>query len=258
MCVVIVIDVYRETCVIIVIIVIDVLQGDLSESSGPGPQQTAGQSSSQQEPPLPQALQGLAEIQNDVPPDEDSLLTFEEDLEFDPLKRSDSVHRSNSLGHKTAASASSSSSYATQPALLDHQMQPLPAAIVPITTEDPSSSSGAAVMNPATSVPSTSQFGDLAGISLDFSAKKPVQKRQESLGELYQMAQASSGANVMPTSVGMAYPQGMVPMVSAAPPGVQVPLGLQGGVVYGAGMVPVGYAPQGPQGLVYHQVSLDE
>ena len=66
------------------------------------------------------------------------------------------------------------------------------------------------------------------------------------------MAQNVSGAkNPATTSVGLVYPQGMVPVVSGAPPGVQMPLGAQGNLVYGPGMVPVVYAPQGPQGVMY-------
>jgi len=234
----------------------------LSES---GPDQSTGSPSSHQDPQLPLAMIQQP-TQDQAPPGDDSLLTFEEDVEFDPLKRSDSLIRSDSVDHKplpaamvpSSSSSSSSVSYATQPALLDHHTQALPQTLVPMTSSDPSSSSlsagtAAPVINPTTSAPTTSQFDDLSGISLDLSAKKPPQKRQESLGELYQMAQNVSGANnPAPTSVGLAYPQGMVPMVTGAPPvGVQMPLGVQGNMVYGPGMVPVVYAPQAAQGVMY-------
>ncbi len=241
-----------------------------SETSDPVPQQQQQQHHHHQAEatPLPLTMEpGFAQVQGEIPPEDNSLLTFEEDVEFDPLKRSNSVQRSDSLSQKAADTLmpSSSAGYTSQPALLDQQqLQPLPTTMVSMTTADPSPSSAA---NPTTSAPSNNssnsssspgQFGDLAGISLDLSFKKPPQKRQESLGELYQMAQAAAGANTTtptPKSMNMAYPTpGMVPMVSTAPPGVQVPLGVQGGVVYGTGVVPVMYAPQGAQGVMYHQV----
>lgn len=200
--------------------------------------------------------------------EDDSLLTFEEDLEFDPLKRSDSVHRANSLSLKSTP-PTSSSSFPSQPALLEPQVQPPPSTIVPVARGDSSSS----LLNPVTST--TTGNKDLAGISLETGTTSltghATQKPQDSLSQLLYSVQTTPSSNAPPQPLGMtiapssvgvvtSYPQGMLPMVSA-PSGtlggqVQVPLGLQGGVVYGAGMVPVVYAPQAPQGVMYmNQVS---
>lgn len=189
--------------------------------------------------------------------EDDSLLTFEEDVEFDPLKRSDSVHRTNSLSLKTAP-PTSSSSFPSQPALMEAQVQIPPTSVA-------RGGSSSSLLNPMTSASS----GDLAGISLNTTATPLTsltghtpQMRQDGLGGelLYPLHTTSSsaplGTTIAPSSVGVAsYPQGMLPIVSA-PSGTlgghgQVPLGVQGSMVYGPGIVPVVYAPQAPQGVMY-------
>ena len=222
----------------------------------------------QQQPPL------LSSEPSPAAPDDDSLLTFEEDVEFDPLKRSDSVtssSRNNSVKHRgtNVAGTPVTSNTGLGSARSRGVVEPSPAA----STE---------TRPPLTSRESLGHIQDLTGVDLNITGggggvSAPI--RQDSLSELLQPKFTMSGAvpMSMPTSVGMV-PQGTV--IVSAPSGTVPPLGMQpGGVVYGAAqaqvplvqpgvggvafgagggaqpMVPVMYAAQGTAGVMY-QVSI--
>ncbi len=195
---------------------------------------------------------------------DDSLLTFEEDVEFDPLKRSDSVTRNNTA----LAKKGSLGKRPTVPAALDR---------------NPSVPDSNAPHPPLTSQESLGHIQDLTGIDLTASSKTANSAQllqQDSRSEILYPLQMTSAPlsmatptpmNVMLTSsAGVmphpSYPQGAagIQLVSVSPAAVgqvgQVPLTLQaGGVGYGGGgapaMVPVMYTTaQGAPGMMY-QVS---
>lgn len=199
--------------------------------------------------------------------EDDSLLTFEEDVEFDPLKRSgsDSVHRANSLSQKVVVPLLSSSGLPSQPPHLEPHLQ-TPPSVMPTDIAPVARDSSSLLLNPVTSS-STGGIGDLAGISLDkttalstlLSGHTP-QKQQDSLSELFCSLHSTSSPApqphpTMPSSVGVAssYPQ----MVLAPPMTLggrgQVVLGLQGDVAYAPGALPISYTAQAqaPQAYMY-------
>ena len=209
--------------------------------------------------------QSLEQQQEEEEEEDNSLLTFEEDVEFDPLKRN------NSLDFNKSGSFSKKILPRTGGAALETSVQP---------------SMGSPAVDSKPPLNSTNLLNDLSGISLgpttSSSASKP--SRQESLTELLQPLQTSSvpqpmniGGNatmVMGSSASggmIPYPhqQGMIQIVSAAGPAPsqqgQVPLTLSGGVVYGGGVpnvvpvmyaAPPGQAAQGTAGVMYmNQVS---
>lgn len=200
-------------------------------------------------------------------PADDSLLTFEEDLEFDPLKRSDSVTRTGSVSSKGRGTVGKATPTTSQ------QQQPIVE----------SSSKPAEPHPPLVSQTSLGHIQDLTGVDLSSvtggGMTTGTTTRQDSLSELLHplpasgtMTSSSVGVAPMqfvaaPSSVAMA-PQGQMPF-AMQPGGVvyggvptqgQVPLTMQtgtGGVAYGGGappMVPVMYATQGSTGIMY-QVS---
>ena len=162
-----------------------------------------------------------------------SLLTFDEDVEFDPLKKSGSVDRSNSISLKTISSSSLS--------------------LIPVQTPP---------TNPLTAVSSqgmtTTQLAPSTGHTL--------QQQEGDLSHMFNTLQTVTssaptqplGMPMMSSSVGMAstYPQGVLPMMSvpAVPMGghsQQVTLGLHGAVGYGLGQLPATYTSQAPQTMMY-------
>lgn len=210
----------------------------------------------QQEPQegvgLPQAYDGEAAVEED-----NSLLTFEEDVEFDPLVRTDSMNRSNSFGLGLGGSGTlSSTAISKASAGLERSLEPIPA------------DSGS--KPPLVSQESLGHIQDLTGVDLTVSVVGHApQQRQDSYSELLHPLQGSTAANVTPgTTMGLVTATsgaGMVPhphagMVPHPHGGMQLGgpgLGLHGGVAYGGGGPAVAYAPapQGNAGLMYHQVS---
>ena len=184
-------------------------------------------------------------------PQDDSLLTFEEDVEFDPLKRTDSVTRSGAarsgslIKKPTGPSEVAADSNSTHP--------------------------------PLTSQESLGHIQDLTGVDLSVTSSKTAesaqllqQQQQDPMLYPLQMTSVTSMTSAPPPTMAapnvMIAPQGaagiqLVSMPPAAAVGQgQIPLTLQaGGVGYGGGapaMVPVMYAaaPQGTPGMMY-QVS---
>lgn len=231
------------------------LQGDLS-ASGADPQATGG--------PSVQggggfAQQELMTYEEPAAEEDNSLLTFEEDdVEFDPLKRSDSLAgRSDSL----SKSGKSPSSTTTNCATLEQPSLELPGASLNQVGITPA---------PLTSKESLSLIQDLTGI--DLTSSSAPQMRQDGLSSEkmmypFQMSSAEPPVNlVVASSAGMVpYPQGGV-QIMTAPMGGQGHA-LQGGMAYGGGapamqvygggapaVVPMVYAPQGNAALMY-QVS---
>lgn len=205
----------------------------------------------------------------DTEPADDSLLTFEEDVEFDPLKRTDSINltsqggRSGSISKKMGAAQK-----IMEPSVEQVSSNPTVEAPPPLTTRE-----------------SLGHIQDLTGVDLSMTSSGgggvAMTTRQDSLSELLRplpmsggvasapMMMVSSSAGVVPggmqiVSAPSAVPQGQI---AIQPGGVvygaqgQVPLTIQtgaGGVAYGGGaqtMVPVMYAAQGTAGLMY-QVSI--
>lgn len=188
-----------------------------------------------------------AQLFGEPVPEDDSLLTFEEDMEFDPLK-----NRSNSLSLVKSGSIGSKAQMKLEQGI------------------EPSISSPANESKPPlSSRESLGHIQDLTGIDLTSSSpagRHLPQTRQDSLTELLhplQMSAASTGVIVpaamnmmVVSSAGMVpHPQGGVQIVSSG--GLvqgQVPLAIQGGMAYGGGVpavVPVVYAAQGTPGMLY-------
>lgn len=201
-----------------------------------------GTSTEQLRPQPDEAQPQLFDVEPLAPAD-DSLLTFEaeEDLEFDPLKRSDSTSQSNS--GKKSESALASDTTSKPP---------------PLRTQE-----------------SLGHIQDLTGVDLSLAASTAggggattAPPPQDSLRELLQPLQTSSGMQVPVTLMvassasmgGTVPPQGITVQSGGV---AQVPLGIQagvvgGGVAYRGGaqtIVPVMYAAQGTPGMMY-QVSI--
>ena len=226
----------------------------------------AGQQQQVPNQPLPDIGSEVIEprlLQTEEPAD-DSLLTFEEDVEFDPLKRSDSI----GLGSLTGSFSKKTGT---------------PRKIMELSGEPAASSSPAVeAPPPLTSRESLGHIQDLTGVDLSMTTPggggAAMTTRQSSLSELLQSGQmtmmVSSSAGVMPGGIQIVSapsavpPQGQMPL-AIQPGGVvygggaaqgQVPLTIQagaGGVAYGGGaqtIVPVMYAAQGTAGVMY-QVS---
>ena len=190
------------------------------------------------------------------------MLTFEEDLEFDPLKRSDSINRSNSFGF------SSTGSFSKKP--------PTPA-VAPVLSMQPSNASPTTgSVFQTTSQDTAGLINELSGIDLNPSSINPsstsstssinpsstthsLQQRQDGVLQPFQNSSTVLSMNAMigSSSGVLPYPQGIIQIVPS-PSGTmgqgQVPLALQGGVVYGGGapgMVPVMHTSQGTPGMIY-------
>jgi hypothetical protein len=198
---------------------------------------------------------------------DNSLLTFEEeDVEFDPLKRSDSLaSRSDSISKRPPPTTTTAAAL-TNRATLEKGFE------LSATLDQPKPA-------PLNSRESLDHIQDLTGIDLTTPSTAP-QMRQDGVGlgsEMLHPFQGSSATStalpinlVMASSAGMMpHPQGGGVQMVAAPMGGQgqVPLGLQGGVAYGGvaqgglgyggggpAMMPVVYAAQGNTGMMY-QVS---
>ena len=211
----------------------------------------------QEEAGLPQALVGHDE--EPAIEEDNSLLTFEEEeVEFDPLVRTDSMNRSNSFGLGLGGSGTlSNAAISKASAGLERSLEPAPA--IP-------ADSGS--KPPLVSKESLGHIQDLTGVDLTMSTSAPaghapqLQQRQDSYSELLYPLQGSSAANVMPGTMGMvtAVPGGgMMPhphagMVPHPHGGMQLGGPGYGGVPYVGGAPAVAYAPA-PQGMMYHQVS---
>lgn len=186
--------------------------------------------------------QQLLSYEDPAAEEDNSLLTFEEDLEFDPLKRSDSLSltKSGSIGKRPPTNRNALEQSTELPAA-----KPQPP---PLTTQA-----------------SLGHLQDLTGIDLSSSSDAAPQLQQEGIGNVmlqpFHMTTPSNMAGsvnlVVASSAGM-MPQGGIQIVSATAGGIpggqgQVPLALQGGVAYGGGaptVVPMVYATQGNAGMM--------
>lgn len=221
------------------------------------------------EQPHPSTGEGIEPPLFGTEPADDSLLTFEEDVEFDPLKRSDSL------------SLTSSGSISKKPDASQKIME---------LSVEPSLSSPAVEATPPLSTrESLGHIQDLTGVDLSVTTAgggvAAMTTRQDSLSELLRplpmsgsvpmsmMVTSSAGGGVVPGGMQIvsAPSAGGVPLQGQLPLGGmvygggavqgQVPLTIQagvGGVAYGGGaqtIVPVMYAAQGTAGLMY-QVSI--
>lgn len=216
------------------------LQGDLSAGanahvSGEAVTQEGGEGLAQE----------LMSYEDQATEEDNSLLTFEEEVEFDPLKRSDSLSlsKSGSIGKRPPSNR-----------ITLEQSTELPAS----NPQPP----------PLTSQESLGHIQDLTGIDLTVLSTVPSsaapQLQQEGLGNmmLHPFHMSTAGNVAAPVNLVVASSAGMVPrphggiqIVSATPGGQgQVPLALQGGVAYGGGaptVVPIMYAAQGNAGMMY-------
>lgn len=201
------------------------LQGDLS--AGANSEDTVTQ----------EGREGLAQepLMSTAEEEDNSLLTFEEDdVEFDPLKRSDSLGltKSGSIGKRPSSNQ-----------ITLEQSSELP------TSNPP----------PLTSRESLGHIQDLTGIDLTVStstvppSSAPPPLQQDGLGNvMLHPFHTSMAGSVAPVNLVVASSAGMVPhtgiqLVSAAPPGGTLQ-------AYGGGAPTVVYAAQGNTGMMY-QVS---
>ncbi len=249
-----------------------ITQGDLSSKVDP---QLTDKEQAASIPPsdvVVETAQSLEQQEAD-----DSLLTFEEeDVEFDPLIRSDSFGGSSFSKSDSFSGSMKKPSYvaSVQPS---SSSAAVPSMGSPMLTSRPPLDVHPPPPAPLTSQDSLGLLDDLSSINLNSSSSSThfppphsIPQRQDSLGMLFQVA-SSTGA-VPPTmnvvigsstsggGGGMAGPYhppppqaGIIQIV----PGTSgmVGQGMQGGVTYGggtSGIVPVMYAPQGaPPGVMY-------
>ena len=258
------------------------MQGDLSVAGGADSQVTEavqGEVSQRQQ-------QELMSYEDLAAEEDNSLLTFEEDVEFDPLKRSDSLAgRSGSLSKRNGSIGK------RPPSATNTNHAPLAEQSMEVATSSNRASTTA--KPPLTSRESLGHIQDLTGIDLTGSSSSsaaPHEARQEGFGAggankmmLHPFQMSSAGSTMPPmnmviaSSAGMMpHPQGGVQMVAAPVGGQgQVPLaGLQGGVAYGGvapamqgglayggggpAMVPMVYAAQGNAGMMYQVSNLSQ